>query len=103
MSLHRRGRDIQNLRRLLNREACKKSQLNDTALLWIKPGQPIQSIVERYQVEAAIFNQRHRGVVQRKFVPPVPLGRVSTTRILDQNLPHQLSANRKKMCAIFKV
>src|SRR5262249_24930244 len=48
------------------------------------------------------WKQDH-GAIQRDFVPCVSLGGISPPGVLDQNLPHQVSADREEMLTVLKV
>jgi hypothetical protein len=54
MSFDRGWRNTQNLGSLLNRQTAKESQLNNSALLRVKLGEPIQCVIQRDHVDTSV-------------------------------------------------
>jgi hypothetical protein len=86
---------------LFDRESAEESQLNDPALLCVELAQAIEGVIKGYQIHASPFGQRD-CIVERDPGPSMPFRGLLPTRVLDQNLPHQLGAYRIKMRPIRK-
>ena len=101
MSFHRRRREIHRLRSFFDGKTAEKSQLDNAALLRIKFGQFVQSVVESDHVDAPGLERQ--SVIQRQSVASIPLGGIAAARVLDQNLPHQLGADGQEMLAVLEL
>src|SRR5580658_9236067 len=89
--LYRGRRQIQDPRRFLDGKAAEESQLDYVALLLIEFRQFVQSVVESNHVDApALEGER---IIQFQPESPISSGGVSAARVIDENLPHQLSAD----------
>jgi hypothetical protein len=101
MSFHRPWREIQRTRGFFDGQTAKKSQLHNAALLRIKFSQFVQSVVESHHVHASCFE--YQPFIQRQPAASIPFGGLAATRVVDQNVPHHLSADGYKMLTVLEM
>src|SRR5260370_29150468 len=102
ISFDRGGRNTQHLRDLFSCEAPEKPQLDNAALLLVQPHQPVQRVVERYDIRAPHLRQDERGI-ELDDAFRTPLGGPGGRRAVHQYLPHQARGHGEKMCPVVSI
>src|SRR5689334_13181510 len=97
MAFHAGCGYAEHLRALLDREAREEAQLDDAGLLRIERGETVQRVVERDDVETAIWPQFQRIVESQTLGVATALGAVSGARMVHEDLPHEVGRNTEKM------
>src|SRR5262249_36651430 len=85
---------------LFNGEATEDSQFDDPALTGLKLSQAFKSFIQSNQVHALTPIAQDRSIESPSFCGPAALLRTRCSRIVYENAPHHLSADRKEMAAI---
>src|SRR5271157_2085027 len=99
VSFHRPWRQLEHIRGFFDGKTAEESQLHNTTLLLVEFSQFIQSVVESDHVHAAALE---RQPIQCYAIASIPLSGIVAARVLDQNLPHQLGADRQEMSAVLE-
>ena len=96
-----RGRPYpENLGSLFDRETSKEAELDDLAFLRIELSQPFERLIQSHALGSSFVRQVH-GVIKRHLNSSASaLCREATASIVNQDAPHHLSSDPKKMGAI---
>ena len=89
------------MRSFFDRKPAEKSQLDNAALLFIQFCQFVQRVVKGDQIETTGLEVER--FIQRQPQSAIALGGAPAARVLDQNLPHQLSADGQEMLPVLKL
>src|SRR5438445_6999457 len=95
---HSDRRHLEHFRGFLHAQTTKEAQLNHVGLSRIDAGKSLYGIVDDHQVVRSSAN--HRCVFQSNVLDAAPTFQIVAPCVVNQNPPHQLRRNGKKVGAI---
>jgi hypothetical protein len=90
-------------RRLIYIQATKETQLDYARFAGIKFRETVECFIQRYQIGGLLFSDLRRLVKGDSLSAAAPLLVLLLARIVNQDPPHQFSANPKELCAILPI
>lgn len=101
---NRGRRDAKDLRSVFDRKSSEESELDNTRLLLIEGGEPLQCVVEHDDIEIDRLWRGFDSFVDCHFADSAPaLGRLMAAGVFDKDLSHNARGHSEEVGAILPV
>lgn len=86
---------------LFDGKPAKKAQFDNAALPRIESGELVERVIESHYIDFGLLGESDLGIETQPRSPGAALGGPAVSGVVNENVPHDLRGDAKKMSAIF--